>query len=314
MLGKILLGLVLAACVAGWTHFSPPRHHILPSDLSPMFRGGESGDWVRSSTTGLWLYTSSEGSGEAGAVVIAHGYAQHSGMFGTLSSALSSLGFRVVSFDHQGHGKSEGDRLFVTRFDDYTADLVQMAQAAAIPGKPLFVFGHSLGGLMALRVALAEPQLLTGMVLSGPALAIDPQINTTTTRWAAAKFADILPHLPVARVVLDNAYSDPEKEAAARADPLVCAQCWSLARTGNEALLAIEHTLANARSIKTPYLILQGSDDHHALPIGSQTLHQRASAKDASYISYPGFAHELLDEPEGHRVLDDILSWIKERM
>ena len=93
---------------------------------------------------------------EAGAVVVmVHGFVEHSSRYARLAEDMNRHGYAVYPMDLRGHGRSDGPRCFVRRFDQYLEDLDLSLErvAAAEPGKPLFLFGHSMGGLIVARWA-----------------------------------------------------------------------------------------------------------------------------------------------------------------
>ena len=106
--------------------------------------------------------------GESTAVVLlVHGFTEHSGRYAQVAGELNRQGYAVYAMDLRGHGKSEGDRVFVRTFDDYLADLDQFLGRVRQrePDKPLFLFGHSMGGtIVGLYAARRQPRV-NGVVL-----------------------------------------------------------------------------------------------------------------------------------------------------
>ena len=114
-------------------------------------------------------------------VALAHGVAEHSGRYEHVIAALRVHGYGVYAMDHRGHGRSGGPRASIARFDDYVDDFDLLVQRARQqhPTTPVFVLGHSMGGLIAARYALRHQAELAGLVLSGPVLVIDEHVP----RW-----------------------------------------------------------------------------------------------------------------------------------
>ena len=121
--------------------------------------------------------------GEAKAVVlIVHGLGEHSGRYANVVDALVPLGYGVYALDHIGHGKSEGEREMVKRFEDYTDTLttyLTMVKAEQA-GKPIFLLGHSMGGLIASHYLLDHQDAFAGAVISAPAVKIGEGISQFT--------------------------------------------------------------------------------------------------------------------------------------
>ncbi|KAL3202594.1 hypothetical protein MRX96_042413 [Rhipicephalus microplus] len=111
-------------------------------------------------------------------VFVAHGYAEHchSPCYDVLARKLVGQGCYVFSHDHVGHGKSEGPRALVKSADTYVDDILTHVDLVKqkYPSRPVFLFGHSMGGTMCVGSALERPKQFSGMVLNAPALWLDP--------------------------------------------------------------------------------------------------------------------------------------------
>ena len=162
----------------------------------------------------------------AGAVVVlVHGFVEHSGRYAPLAEDLNRQGYAVYAMDLRGHGRSEGPRCFVRRFDQYLEDLDLFLDrvAAAEPDKPLFLLGHSMGGLIVARWAISRPARqadLRGLILSGPALRVGRGLFPLLRHlaWIASLLA---PRLPVVRLGGRRISRDPAVVEDFRRDPLV---------------------------------------------------------------------------------------------
>jgi alpha-beta hydrolase superfamily lysophospholipase len=109
-----------------------------------------------------------------GVVVLSHGYAEHSGRYAHVARRLTDAGYAVYVLDHRGHGRSDGARAILSRFEHVRADLRELVRRAreAHPDLPTVLLGHSLGGLIALDYVVADyGDELAGLVLSGAAVA-----------------------------------------------------------------------------------------------------------------------------------------------
>ncbi len=108
-------------------------------------------------------------------IVLVHGLGEHSGRYDHVVARLVGQGYAVHALDHRGHGRSDGPRALIEDMDDAVADLdtlVDMAVAAQ-PGLPVFMLGHSMGGLLGLRYALAHQDRLAGLILSAALAQLD---------------------------------------------------------------------------------------------------------------------------------------------
>jgi acylglycerol lipase len=151
-----------------------------------------------SSRTGLRVYHRvwEPVSSPVAVVYLLHGIGEHSNRYEKVAHAFSNANIRVVAIDHQGHGQSEGDRCYYERFDDVVADVLQLVRrvrSSDAPTLPKFLVGHSMGGLIAIHTALQSHELWTGVVLSGPALLIDPEVDNPRNRFLAESLSNILP-------------------------------------------------------------------------------------------------------------------------
>ena len=158
-------------------------------------------------------------------VLLAHGYGEHQGRYAGLVEALTGRGLAVYALDHRGHGRSGGPRATVARFDDFVDDLRLLEQRAreAHPGTPLFVFGHSMGGLIALRYALRYQDELRGLALSAPAIRFGESTPAVVRRLGAV-VARLAPTFPIPGPRPEAAGEsllsrDPEVQRAFDADP-----------------------------------------------------------------------------------------------
>ncbi len=243
-------------------------------------------------------------------IVLVHGYAEHSGRYDHLVSCLTGRGYTVAALDHRGHGESGGRRAAIRRFDDYVDDLGLLMEraAAADPDLPVILLGHSMGGLIAIRYALAHQQDLAGLVVTGPALVIDEGVSPVTKRVGAliARLAPDLPLLPNRPGVLSR---DPEVERRFAADPL-CYTGRVRAGVAHQMLLAAINTEGRLDQLTLPLLIMHGADDTLTSPAGSRLLHERASSPDTTLVVWPGLRHEIFNEPERDEVIAHLLSWL----
>jgi alpha-beta hydrolase superfamily lysophospholipase len=242
-----------------------------------------------------------------GAVTIAHGFGDHLGRYDYVARRLVFEGYAVFALDHHGHGQSEGraGRIDLT---DAVADLdhtVLMATERQA-GKPQFLLGHSLGGLIALRYAIAHQDRLDGLVLSGPLAAIDggPVLA------AIGKFlGSVAPPAPTSKVNPKWVSRDPAIVAKYITDPLVFHRAIPAA-TAREMLLAVQALPETVKQITVPTLLMYGTADRLCPPRGAMMLADRIGSEDLTSKAYENLYHEILNEPERDLVLDEVVSWL----
>jgi len=263
------------------------------------------------------------------AIVVLHGICEHSGRLDELTQGLAERGFSTFAVDLRGHGRSEdapggreGRRVHVERFDDYLED-VERALAwarAEEPGKPLFLFGHSMGGLIVLRYGLLNPDTgVTGLIAASPALRM-PLWKELGARFVATPVVALTGgrfHVgedPISKRSIGRSLSRvAEVRTRFFADELV--HVGITLRLIVEVVRAGRDVLARAASLRLPILILHGRADPVTDPEGSQRFREFRSSHTTTCF-YPGALHELHNELEETRLeeLADIERWIEDRL
>jgi acylglycerol lipase len=250
--------------------------------------------------------------GEPKAVLlVVHGLAEHSGRYVNVVNHFVPLGYAVYGVDHVGHGKSSGTRVYVERFEDFTdtlkiyLDMVRHWQ----PDKPIFLVGHSLGGLIGAAYLLDHQAELKGAVLSGPAVKVPDTISPTTI-FVGKVLSALMPKLGLIGLEAEGVSRDPAVVQAYVSDPLV----WHgkiTARLSAELVKAMQRVTAEATKITLPILIVQGSADKLVDPKGAQMLYDTVSSVDKAIKIYDGLYHEVYNEPEHDQVLGDVKAWLE---
>ena len=278
--------------------YSPPAGYFLNKDHLYLF-------------TQTWLPLKSTTNPKA-VIVLVHGVGEHCGRYEALARQLcDKLGVAVVALDHQGHGKSEGDRLFVRDFDDFVDDVEALTKQtqAKFPGVPCVILGHSMGGLIAIRTVQKYPKLFVSAIFSAPALGVSA--SKTMLKYAPL-LAERVPHLPTQRLDPNLLCRDPCVVDLYCNDPL-CSKQGVTARLGYEILGAIEKALAWAREVEVPYLIVRGSEDKITLKPEIEQFQQATSSNDNTFVELKGLYHEIFNE-KGEQALNLVVDWITKRL
>jgi acylglycerol lipase len=243
-------------------------------------------------------------------VVFIHGFTEHGGRYAHVARALNQQRLAVYALDLSGHGRSEGERIWVDRFDEYLDDveLYLNRVRSREPGKPVFVLGHSLGGTIAAILVIERGLDARGLILSAPAVKLGATIFPILRRLASL-LARLFPRLRLVHLGAGKLSRDPENVARFRADPLVFHGSIPV-RTGAEILGAIERVGRGAASVRLPLLVLQGTGDAIIDPGGAADFLARAGATDKTLKLYDGLYHDLFGEPEREQVLADLVAWI----
>ncbi len=247
-------------------------------------------------------------------LLVVHGLAEHSGRYMNVVNRFVALGYAIYAIDHLGHGKSDGTRVYVDRFEDFTDtlkiffDMMRKWQ----PGKPIFLVGHSMGALIGAVYLLDYQDELTGAVLSGPLAKIPASISSATI-FAGKVFSKLMPKFGLIGLEADGVSRDPAVVQAYINDPLVYTGK-TTARLGSELIKSMRHITAEAARITLPILFLQGGADKLVEPEGAQMLYDTVGSADKTIKNYDGLYHEVFNEPEHDQVLGDLEAWLENHL
>ena len=245
------------------------------------------------------------------AVLLVHGLGEHSSRYEHVAEHLTSRGFAVFAIDHYGHGKSDGRMGYVERFSVYldgVSALLGRIQTEQ-PRLPLFLVGHSMGGLIAAAFLLEHQAAFQACVLSGPAIKSDqapPAVVIALIRLISA----LAPTVPLIQLDASGVSRDQNVVDVYVNDPLVHHGKLS-ARLIAEMSGAMKTTLASASEIKLPMIFMHGEADVLTAPSGSEEMFKKVSSPDKTLKIYPGLFHEIFNEPEKETVLADMSSWLE---
>jgi acylglycerol lipase len=245
-------------------------------------------------------------------VAICHGFNSHSGYYRWTAQQLVARGFAVYAVDLHGRGESDGERFYTDSIEDYVADVDAMIATARSrePGLPVFLLGHSAGGVTATVFALDRQAVLAGLICESFAF----QVPAPDVALALLKgLSHLAPHLHVLRLKNEDFSRDPEVVAAMNADPLINDEVQPT-QTVAALVRADERLKREFGRITVPLLILHGTADKATNPAGSSAFHQAAGSKDKTLKLYDGHVHDLLNDTGRERVLADIGGWIELRL
>lgn len=241
-------------------------------------------------------------------VLLVHGLGEHSGRYEHVGDQLTAAGLEVAAYDHRGMGGSGGRRGDVERWSQYHDDLSErLAEVrAGAAGRPVVLYAHSLGGLIAAGYLLTDRPKPDLAVLSSPAL------DSTVPGWkrrVSVVAARIAPTTTIPNGIKGETISRDPSVAAKTVDDPFCVKV-STARFGAAALAEQARVRdAASRGFGIPALVLHGEDDGLVPVTASEVL---AMAPLVERRTYPGLRHELHNEPEGPSVVDEIIAWLRE--
>jgi len=253
-----------------------------------------------------------EGQKARAVVVIVHGFNSHSGHYGWVAQEFVKSGLAVYALDHRGRGKSDGERYYVDNFSDYVADVSTLVQQAKSkePGLPVFMLGHSAGGVISCGYALDNQAELAGLICESFAF----QVYAPDFALAVLKgLAHVAPHAHVLKLPIPGFSRDPKVLEAMNNDPLIAHEVQPT-RTVAQMVLADERLKKEFPLLKLPLLIIHGTEDKVTKPEGSQFFYDTAGASDKTLKLYEGHVHDLLNDLDKEKVMADIQAWIAERL
>jgi acylglycerol lipase len=244
--------------------------------------------------------------------VIVHGFNSHSGHYGWVAAQLVSAGFAVYALDHRGRGRSDGERFFVEKVEDYVDDVgtfVKLAKSRE-PGLPVFMLGHSAGGVISCTYALAHQAELAGLICESFAFRVyAPDLALAIVKG----LSHIAPHVHVLKLPKDDFSRDPKVVQAMKDDPLIADEVQP-SLTVAAMVRADERLEQEFSRITLPVLILHGTEDKVTKPEGSQFFYDNAGSTDKTLKLYEGHVHDLLNDVGKESVLADIQGWIEARL
>ena len=264
--------------------------------------------WTAADGARLALRRSRAAGRARGALILLHGFGDHSGRYAEAAAWFAERGVSVWALDQRGHGRSPGRRGHFSRFAQCVSDVAALRKL--VGGEevaPQLLLGHSFGGTVVLRYLETAPEGLAGAIVSSPFLAVAMAVPLWK-RALARLLLDLQPALPVP-TGLDVAHlsTDPAVGQAALSDPLY--HRVMTPRVYHEVLQAQRAVLAEGDRIGVPLLALLAGDDRIVSRAVSEGF-ARALRADVSVMVYQGFFHEILNEPQRARVYRDVELWL----
>lgn len=246
-------------------------------------------------------------------IALVHGMGEHIGRYEHVAQFFNGQGVAVLAYDQQGHGKSEGARGHLVSATSLLEDVGLLLQEAAkrFPGKPVFLYGQSMGGNVVLNHALRYKPTIAGVIATSPWIQLafkPPALKVLAGRLVSR----ISPALSLASG-LDTQFlsHDPAVVKAYNEDPLVHGK---ISAGAGVVLLDLAQNLDTAvAELSTPLLITHGSGDKITSHAASYQFALRAKG-DVTFREWPGLYHELHNEPEKDTYLNFLYGWIFEKI
>jgi acylglycerol lipase len=242
-----------------------------------------------------------------GVVAIVPGFNSHSGYYAWVGEQLAGRGYAVSAVDLRGRGKSDGERFYVDKFSDYVADVAAFVQHAKSreTGVPVFLLGHSAGGVVACLYALGHQTELAGFICESFAFRLPaPDFALAVLKG----LSHVAPHAHVLPLKNQDFSRDPKVVEAMNRDPLIAHETQPT-KTLAEMVRADERLTQEFSLLTLPLLILHGTADKASKADGSQFFYDTAGSTDKTLKLYDGHFHDLLNDVGKETVMGDIMQW-----
>lgn len=246
-----------------------------------------------------------------GSLLIVHGLHEHCLRYQHLALEMNKIGLNVYTYDHRGHGQSEGPKVLIKSVDEYRADIEIIYQN--IPKNiPFFILGHSMGGLIVTDFVLAQNRTeIKGVILSSPALAIGDDISPLLIKMAGF-LGTVLPNLPTQKLDHNLISRDINEVEKCLNDPLMYLG-GTKAGLGKALIERIKEVQPKFKNFNYSALIMHGTADQLANPKGSQLIYEEASSINKTIKYWEGAYHELFNETNKAEVIEYTKNWINKQ-
>ncbi|WP_298923767.1 alpha/beta hydrolase [uncultured Ramlibacter sp.] len=245
-------------------------------------------------------------------VVICHGVNSHGGQYLWVAQQFAAAGLAVYAIDLRGRGRSEGERFYVESVDDYADDVSRLVAIAkqGEPGLPVFLLGHSAGGVVSCIYTLDKQAELAGLICESFAF----EVPAPDFALGAIKaISHVAPHLPVLKLKNEDFSRDPQAVQALNSDPLIAGEVQP-ASTVAALVRADERLRKEFPRMSLPVLIMHGTVDKATVPRGSQFFFDTVGSSDKTLKLYDGHFHDLFNDLGKEGVMADTQAWIDRQL
>lgn len=245
-------------------------------------------------------------------VVVNHGVNSHSGQYLWAGEQLAAAGFAVHAIDMRGRGKSDGKRFSINDVTEHTGDLGQLIAIAKArdPGLPVFLLGHSAGGVVGCSYALDHQDQLAGFICESFAYRVPAP---GFLLWLIKALSGIAPNLPVLKLKNEDFSRDAATVRALNDDPLTKGEVQPVC-TVAALLRAGDRMTREFSRITLPVFIVHGTADKATVPAGSSFFHAQTGSADKTLKLYEGHYHDMLNDVGKEGVMADMVEWIVARL
>jgi acylglycerol lipase len=243
-------------------------------------------------------------------LLVVPGLAEHSGRYTNLVNYFVPKGYAICGLDIQGHGKSEGARCYIDRFQDYVNDVKIFFDIVhqKYGDRKVFLLGHSMGSAIAIVYTAQHQAELAGLIMSGATLKPGASVPSIL-KVVVGVISKLFPKMGVAVIDASTISRDRAVVDAYVNDPLVY-RGKVTARLGAELVKVLNQMPRLIPKITIPIIIMYGTEDRLSNPEGSQMLYDLVGSRDKTIKKYEGFYHEIFNEPEHLQVMADLEAWL----
>lgn len=245
-----------------------------------------------------------------GIICLVHGLGEHSGRYARWAEQFVLAGYGMMAVDLPGHGRTEGRKAYVKDYDTLLdcVDLLLSKSEELFPDVPRILYGHSMGGNIAINYAILRDAPYKGLIASSPWLRLTFRVSPQ--ELAMGKLMNTLfPRVRFKRkgTNTERLSHDPEHWADVRFDPLNHGMVtgryfWIIHQHG-------EYALKHAGRIKMPFLLMHGGDDQVTSPEASEEL-AAGCGDQTRFKRWDGLYHELHWEFEYKEVAKYVINWL----
>lgn len=249
-----------------------------------------------------------------GAIVLVHGLGEHCMRYQHVAEKFTNAGYAVLGFDHRGHGRSEGKRGHISSYDAVMDDIQHQFDEIAklYPKKPLFLYGHSMGGSFSLYFLLTRKPTLAGAIVTSPGLAVAKPLPPATV-FLGKVMSRLNPSMQMSNGLDRSGLSrDPQVIQVYTNDPLV--HGFISAKLGMDMLSNGQWMVEHAAEVSVPLLLMQGSADRLVSPPTTEKFASRVTRPDFTFKMWDGYYHELHNEPEKEEILQTMIDWLNQHI
>jgi alpha-beta hydrolase superfamily lysophospholipase len=245
-------------------------------------------------------------------VIIVHGHGDHSGGLYNISFSLVQEGYIVYTFDLRGHGKSSGERGFINSWDEYRGDLHEFRRLVSKkqPGLPLYMIGHSMGGVIALDYAIDFSSGISGIIAIAPAVSYEV---TRFERLGITLMGKLKPDLSIDKskkfqlMTKNSAMAAKFYSDSLRHNTITPG-------LGRGLIQGVSRVLNQAPLISMPFLLQYGLRDKITPPTKLGSFFKQVSSKNKQLIEYPAAKHRPFDGAGKEQFLRDMITWLDQQV